>query len=52
MLIIERHFGDDVRLYEDVSPTLKKDMGDGGGQRADDNISDILAAEVRRIQGF
>ena len=31
MLIIERHFGDDVRLYEDVSPTLKKNMGDGGG---------------------
>lgn len=35
VLVIERHFGSEVRLYEDVVPTLKKNMGDGGGQRTD-----------------
>ena len=30
VLVIERHFGSEVRLYEDVVPTLKKNMGDGG----------------------
>lgn len=36
VLILEKHFGNDIRIHEDICPTLGERLGTGGGQFSDD----------------